>query len=307
VCFTDQGYRVSWSSQQPKVSIIVPTRDSPAILKGLLSSIFSITGYPDYEVVLVDNHSTNSETLAYYEQIELERRVQVIPFNEPFNYSKAINLGAANSQGELLLFLNNDMQVLHADWLSELVQWALLPEIGIVGAKLLHPDQTIQHAGVVIGLQGFMGHLYPNTPDHTYGLMGSTDWYRDFCAVTGACQMMRRKVFEEIGGYDESFKLVFSDIDICLSAIQKGYRVLYDPFVTLIHYEGHSRGYSTPPEDIIRGYEKLRPWLLHDDPYFSPNLTYTNIPRCKRNLPSDRERLAQVEARKQAVLRSLKK
>jgi GT2 family glycosyltransferase len=307
VSLTSQGYRVKWESRQPKVSIIIPTRNSPKILKVLLSSIFSLTEYPNFEILLVDNNSTDSEILAYYEQLKFEQRARVIPFNETFNYSRAINLGVANSHGELLLFLNNDMQVLHADWLSELVQWALLPEIGVVGAKLLHPNQTIQHAGIVIGLQNSMGHLYLNAPNHTYGLMGSTDWYRNFLGVTGACQMMRHNVFEELGGYDEDFKLVFSDIDICLKAIQRGYRVLYDPFVTLIHYEGHSRGYSTPPEDILHAYEKLRPWLLNDDPYFSSNLTYTNIPKCQRNSLIANDRLAQIEVRRQAAIRATSK
>jgi O-antigen biosynthesis protein len=299
---TAQGTRVSWKSELPAISIIIPTKNNLRVLKTLLDSIFSLTQYPSYEVLLVDNASDDPSTLSYYANLESDQKVRVVPFNEPFNYSKAINLGAANSKSDLLLFLNNDMQVLQSDWLKELAQWATLSEIGIVGAKLLHPNQTIQHAGVVIGLQGFMGHLYLNAPDHYYGLLGSVDWYRNVSAVTGACQILRRSVFDELGGYDENYQLVFNDVDICLRAIQKGYWILYDPFATLIHFEGHSRGYNTPIGDIVRAYEKLEVWLLHDDPYFSPNLTYTTIPKCLLKPLAGHDRINRIVARKRAIL-----
>jgi GT2 family glycosyltransferase len=301
---TGQGTRVRWDLPLPPVSIIIPTKNNPGDLKTLLNSIFSLTQYPDYEILLVDNASDDPETLAYYESLTKDQKVRIIPFDEAFNYSRAINLGAAASRAELLLFLNNDMQVLHSDWLRELVQWAMQPQIGVVGAKLLHPDRTIQHAGVVIGLQGFMGHLYLNVPDHYYGLLGSVDWYRNVSAVTGACQIIRRSVFEELGGYDEKFQLVFNDIDICLRAIQKGYRVLYDPFAALVHFEGRSRGYKTPLGDIVRGYEKLEDWLLHDDPYFSPNLTYTTIPRCQLKPYGEDKRMEFLRPRRDVILKA---
>jgi GT2 family glycosyltransferase len=195
------------------------------------------------------------------------------------------------------------MQVLQPDWLAELAQWALLPEIGVVGAKLLHANHTIQHAGIIIGMQGIVGHLYLNAPDHYYGLMGSVDWYRDVSAVTGACQMVRRSVFEELGGYDEEYQLVFSDIDFCLKAIKKGYRNLYDPFATLIHFEGQSRGYRTPINDLARAYEE---WLRKDDPYFSPNLTYTTIPRCQLGPADQNDRFKRMETRREMILKQIK-
>jgi GT2 family glycosyltransferase len=202
--------------------------------------------------------------------------------------------------------MNNDMKVADSQWLRELTQWALLPEIGVVTGKLLHTNKTIQHAGIVIGMQGFMGHLYLNAPDHYFGLLGSVDWYRNVSAVTGACQMMRRSVFEELGGYDEEYQLVFSDIQFCLRAIQKGYRNLYDPFVALIHNQGQSRGYQTPIKDIARAYEQWEEWLQHDDPYFSPNLTYTNIPQCQLESMDPKARYQRVVARRDMVLKQLK-
>ncbi len=233
--------RIRWDFGAPSISIIIPTKNSCAVLKNLLTSLFEKTSYLNYEILLVDNGSDQPEVLAYYSELKQNPKVRIIPFNEPFNYSKANNLGAANSQAEYLLFLNNDMEVIHPDWLTELVQWASRPEIGIVGTKLLHANRSIQHAGVVLGLQNFVGHLYLNTPEHYHGLLGSVDWYRDVSAVTGACQMMRRSTFQELGGFDEAFTLVFSDVALCLQALTNGYRVLYTPYACLLHLEGGSR------------------------------------------------------------------
>jgi GT2 family glycosyltransferase len=296
---SQKGVKASWESKQPLVSIIIPTKNNLQVLKTLIDSMLTLTDYPKYEILFVDNASDDVQTRAFYASLGKEPRIRVIPFNEPFNYSRAVNLGAAKSNGELLLFLNDDMKVLHPDWLKELAQWALVPQIGVVGTKLLRPNRSIQHAGVVIGLQGFMGHLYLNTPEHYYGLLGSVDWYRNVSAVTGACQMFRRSVFEELGGYDEQYHLVFSDVDICLRAIQKGYRILYNPFAELIHYEGRSRGYRSPLSDIVRAYDQMKDWL--DDPYFSPNLTYTTIPECKFREDNDNDRMIRIEIRRRAI------
>jgi GT2 family glycosyltransferase len=302
-----QGRRLMWKTKEPSISIIVPTKNKPKVLQTLLNSIFSLTSYPNYEIVLVDNASDDPKVLSYYADLKQNQKIRIIQFDEPFNYSRAINMGAATSHSDLLLFLNNDMQVLQPDWLTDLAQWALLPEIGVVGAKLLHANGTIQHAGVVVGLQGFIGHLYLNAPEHYYALLGSVDWYRNVSAVTGACQMVRRSVFEELGGYDEGYQLVFSDIDFCLKAIKKGYRNLYDPFATLIHFEGQSRGYRTPINDLARAYDHLEEWLRKDDPYFSPNLTYTTIPRCQLGPADQNDRFKRMETRREMILKQLKR
>jgi GT2 family glycosyltransferase len=287
-----------WSFNEPPVSIIIPSKNSYKTLRTLIESLFEKTNYKNFEVVLVDNNSKDSNVLSYYSKITKEYPIQIIPFNEKFNYSKAINIGASISKSEILLFLNNDMEIITPDWLTELVQWAMIPEIGVVGGKLLYDNDSIQHAGVVIGLQGFVGHLYLHAPDHYFGLLGSVDWYRNISAVTGACQMVRKSVFNELGGYDEEFKLVFSDVDFCLRAIKKGYRIVYSPFAILKHLQGKSRGYTSPRRDILRGYDVFREWIIKEDPYFSRNLTYTTIPMCQIEEEGINKRIDQINERK---------
>jgi len=153
-----------------------------------------------------------------------------------------------------------------------------------------------------MGLVGLAGHIYLNAPDHYQGLFGSVDWYRNYLAVTGACQMVRRELFNEVGGYDEEFQLAFGDIDFCLRIHDIGYRNIYTPFARLYHYEGKSRGYSTPVQDIIRAYNKHEKYLEKHDPYFSPNLTYTRIPKCTTRRTSGENRKQQIEERKKFYL-----
>jgi len=190
------------------------------------------------------------------------------------------------------------MEVIDPHWLAELAQWAMVPEIGVVGARLLRANHTIQHAGIIIGLNGYAGHIYLNAPEYYLGLFGSADWYRNFLAVTGACQMVRRDLFNEVGGYDGGFRLAFGDIDFCLRIHKKGYRNLYTPFVNLFHYEGKARGFDTPVEDIQRGYDKLDPYLYDNDQYYSPNLSYTRIPQCIIPDKYTEERMKLIEERK---------
>ncbi len=241
----------------------------------------TITDYPQFEIILVDNKSTNSNTINYYKILKEKSQVRIVSFFDKFNYSIANNLGASIASGELFLFMNNDMQIINSDWLTELAQWSLIPDIGIVGAKLLFPNRTIQHGGVIVGMQGIGGHLYQNAPDHYFGLIGSSDWYRNVSAVTGACQMIRKSVFTELGGFHEGYQLTFSDIDLCHSAIKNGYRVLYNPNSVVLHHQGKSRGYYTPNEDVILARKRLNDILENGDPYFSKNLTLSPIPFIK--------------------------
>ena len=275
------GIWFKWKTSYPNIAIIIPTRNNKKLLSTCINSLVKKTHYQNFKIHVVDNNSNDHETLKYYNELKRsEPRVKIHPYQEEFNYSQANNLGAAQSDSELLLFLNDDMEVREPDWLDELVQWAERPEIGIIGAKLIRSNHIIQHAGIITGLNGFTGHIYLNAPEHYHGLFGSVDWYRDYLAVTGACQMIRREVFEEVNGFDEGYQLAFGDVDLCLRVREKGYRVIYSPHACLFHYEGQSRGYSTPRGDIIRSYDKMGSTLLKDDPYFSPNLTYTRIPKC---------------------------
>jgi len=292
------GARFTWKLDHPSISIIILTKNHPKMLKALLDSILSHQYEQQVSINIVDNGSDNQAALTYYEELKLNPSIRIIPYPKPFNYSEAINLGAANSDSDLILFLNDDMLVINADWLSELAQWAIQPEVGVVGGKLIRANHTIQHAGIIMGLTGYMGHIYLNAPEHYFGLWGSVDWYRDIMAVTGACQMVRRDVFNQVSGYDEDYRLAFGDIDFCIRVHELGYRNIYNPHAVIFHYEGKSRGHVTPVEDILYGYTKLEKHLMKNDPYFSPNLTYTRIPRCNEKLYSDEERIHQFEERK---------
>jgi GT2 family glycosyltransferase len=289
------GARFHWQVGDPSVAIIIPTLDNEQMLAPLVDSIFA-GSYKNFTINIVDNGSKDPALLEYYEALRGFRKVSIIAYERAFNYSEAINLGAANSQSDLLLFLNDDMRATNNFWLEELIQWASLPKIGVVGTKLIRKNHTIQHAGIILGLNNFAGHIYLNAPEHYDGLFGSVDWYRNYLALTGACQMVRREVFDAVGGYDERFALAFGDIDFCLKVYEKGFINMYTPFATLYHYEGQSRGYSTPVDDIVNGYERMGSFLNNSDPYYSPNLTYTPIPRCNTDSPEARH--AEIERRR---------
>lgn len=285
--------RVVWTPPPTRVSIIIPTKDHVAVLRRCLDSIFARTTYDDYEIILVDTGSAEAATQAYYQSLNSNPRVRFVTYEGAFNYSRACNLGAQHAAGDALLFLNNDVEVLEDDWLTELARWATLPGIGIVGAKLLYPHRRIQHAGVFLGASGLAGHLYYGAPEHTFSILGSTDWYRDCSAVTGALQMMRRTVYDAVGGYDESYDISYSDVAICVKAIAQGYRVLYDPFVCLLHYESQSRSDRKPSQhDLLRAGEDFGAAIAAGDPYHSPHLSYqASWPRLRLADEPSRERM----------------
>ena len=301
---TQWGTNFQWShgDRDPSLAIIIPSKNNASLLRPLVQSIFGNNHHQALTVTIVDNNSDDAETLALYREIQKEHQVQVLPYRKPFNFSEAINLGVQATASDLILLMNDDMAPLDALWLPEMIQWTQLEDVGVVGAKLLRTNHTLQHVGIIMGLVGFAGHIYLNAPEHYRGLWGSSDWYRDLLAVTGACQMMRRKVFEQVGGYDPGFKLAFGDIDFCLRVYKQGYRNIYTPFARLYHYEGQSRGYVTPIQDTLRGYERFETFLLQDDPYFSPNLTYSRIPQCAGSRTTLEERRQQIEIRKSFYL-----
>ncbi|MDM8527949.1 glycosyltransferase [Anaerolineales bacterium HSG24] len=270
--------RVIWPNSGAKVSIIIPTKNRIDLLIDCLSSIFETTTYQNYEIILVDNGSTDSATRYYYKILANDERVKIINYPGQFNYSVANNLGVKHAEGELLLFLNNDTQVLDAAWLQDLVGWVERPGVGIVGTKLIRPDGTIQHAGIIMGLTGHGSHIFDGSFNmkNQSTLFGTPEWYREYMAVTGACMMMRREVFEQVGGFDETYQIGYSDIEICLSATKAGYKVIYTPFAQLLHHEGASRGLDVPPSDVLRASIRLLPYVQQGDIYFHPNLSYTH-------------------------------
>jgi GT2 family glycosyltransferase len=238
-----------------------------------VDTILHITEYPDYEIIIVDNDSREPETLAYYQRLRQTGKVRIAPFAETFNYSRANNLGAGLATGEYLLFLNNDTKPLTRDWLNEMVRWAERPGIGVVGAKLLFPDGTIQHFGVTLGLLGPASHLFMGLEEKNGSMHGSTMWYRNVMAVTGACLLVPTPVFRGLEGFDEKYRLVYSDVDICVRAVEDGWRVVCTPFARLLHVESSTRQQETPETDYRRALKKLKPYLEQGDPCYSPNLS----------------------------------
>jgi len=263
----------TWRTVGELVSIIVPTRDHDEVLARMLDSLRERTSYQNYEIILVDNHSQEAETENLYSELEKDPRIRILRREDEFNYSRYNNAGASIARGTILLFLNNDMEIIHSDWLDELVMWAERPEVGVVGARLMYPNGRIQHAGVVIGLVGSAGHVFIGEHPDIFTPHGSPLWYRNMLAVTGACMAMRREVYDELGGFDEGYQLTFSDITFCLKAIEHDYQVVYNPFACLVHHEGGTRGDLIPDADIIRMADELEPWIKKGDTFYNPLLS----------------------------------
>jgi O-antigen biosynthesis protein len=263
------------------VSIIIPTRDLGDILDRCLESIFTKSTYPNYEVVVIDNGSTEKQTqqtIAKWTAKE-SNRFRCYRLDIPFNFSKINNYAVKQVQGDYLLFLNNDTEVITSDWIEGMVEQAQKPAIGAVGTLLLYPDNTIQHAGIVMGLGGLAANSYCGFPATTPGYLGQVQCISNVLAVTAACLMCRREVFKEVGGFEEELVVAYNDVDICLKMVDKGYRNVYLPHIVLYHYESKSRGYEDTPEKQ----ERLRReaniiksrWqkFIDNDPCYSPNLT----------------------------------
>ncbi len=265
---------ICWSTQEEKVSIIIPTRDKVDYLAACITSILEKTSYPTYEIIVVDNGSRDPETLAYLDKIKSLENIRVLPYPYPYNFHKINNFAAHQAKGNVLVFLNNDTEILEPGWLGELAGWVRRPEIGIAGAKLLRPDGTFQHAGMIMGMLGHGSHVFDGAQENTYGPFGSSEWVRDYQAVTGACLAIRKEVFTELGGFDETYRVGYGDIDLCLRCNQAGYRVIYTPFARLLHHEGGTRGFSLPAGDVLRASYYMLPQATTQDRYYNPNLSH---------------------------------
>ena len=274
---------IRWQQTDKIVSIIIPTHDHRAYLERSLDSLFRITRNQNFEVILVDNASSDPSTLAYYGQLSQNRSVRLLQGGPDFNFSRFNNLGASQAKGGLLLFLNDDVKIIDPNWLDELAGWASLAGVGIVGGRLLYPDRTIQHAGVIIGMEGHASHVFNGKKAGYSGPFGSVDWYRNYMAVTGACMMVPRQVFQQSGGFSEKYHLVFSDIELGLRLNSMGYRVVYNPYARLVHYEGRSRARFMPADDLRTAFADLKDQVESGDPYYNPNLSYAvRIPSLRR-------------------------
>ncbi|HUG35593.1 MAG TPA: glycosyltransferase family 2 protein [Candidatus Limnocylindrales bacterium] len=262
----------------PLVSILIPTRDGADLLRRCVASILAKSTYPQYEIVVIANQSGEA---ARREMAALERdgSARVVRFDRPFNYAALNNEAVRHARGELLLFLNDDTEVIEAEWMEAMIEHALRPPVGAVGARLLYPDGRVQHGGVILGLGGVADHAHKHLPRHEVGYYGRARMIQNFSAVTAACLMMRRSVFAEVGGFDEAYTVAFNDVDLCLRLRERGYRIVWTPYAELHHHESATRGHEDTPDKrrrLAAEVEHLRRrWgaALDRDPYYSPHLT----------------------------------
>ena len=266
----------------PLVSILIPNKDHIDDLDRCLNSLYRNAGYDNFEVLVIENNSTDPATFAYYDRLAADparANCRVLRYQGGFNFSAINNFGAAQAKGEYLLLLNNDIEILSGDFLRELLSYAQRPDVGAVGAKLYYPDDTIQHAGVLMGINGSAGHSHKSYPRTAVGDMYRLVTTQDYMAVTGACLMTRASFYREMGGLDEtSFAVAYNDVDYCLKLWQKGLLNVYTPRAEAYHYESKSRGLDTTGENARRYerekaafYQKYRQWIDNYDPYYNPH------------------------------------
>ncbi|MGD0898411.1 MAG: glycosyltransferase family 2 protein [Thermoguttaceae bacterium] len=287
-------YQVTYHlPRRPLVSIIILNKDMPETLDRCVQSI-TRSSYANYEILLVENNSQQRETFEYYDRMKQDRRIRTIGWEWEFNYSAINNFAAEQAQGEVLLLLNNDIEVINEDWLERMLGHALRPEIGAVGAKLYYPDGTIQHGGVIVGLGGAAGHAHAGAPRESPGYFSRLVVTQNVSAVTAACLMVRRDVFHEVGGLDEQFQVAFNDVDLCMRIRHKGYLIVWSPYARLYHYESLSRGLDDTPEkqeqfrfEANLFLERWAGFLAAGDPYYNPNFS---LARCDFFLNLERSR-----------------
>jgi GT2 family glycosyltransferase len=258
---------------RPLVSIIIPFRDEPSLLATCVTSIRAEPGYEPIELVLVDNESELPETKALVERLVAEPGVRLVDAPGSFNWSAINNAAVGKCAGELLLFMNNDIEARKPRWLDPLVGHALCPTVGAVGARLLYPDGSLQHGGVVFGLGGLAGHVLRGLPGDRPGYGAMAVQTRDCSAVTGACMMTRREVFEAVGGFDEKLSVSFNDVDFCLKLREAGYLVVYTPLTELVHHESRSRGHTEDDAAQRRILDRWGTMLAAGDPYYHAALS----------------------------------
>lgn len=265
----------------PQVSLIIPTKDQLALLKACIQSILEKTQYPNYEILIINNNSQEPEILLWLENIQKQEiKVKVLAYNQEFNYSAINNFAVKQAQGDIIGLINNDIEVINPEWLTEMVSQACRADIGCVGAKLYYPDGRIQHAGVILGSGGGSGHAHRYYPCDADGYQGRLKLVQNFTAVTGACLIVSKQLYEAVGGLNEKdLPIAWSDIDLCLKIRQLGYRNLWTPYAELYHHESVSRGRDKTKQQRRRYLAEkaymYRTWpaLMYQDPCYNPNLT----------------------------------
>lgn len=276
-------FKITYEIQgEPKISILIPNRNHVGDLKRCINSIIGKSTWNNYEIIVIENNSNEDSIFEYYKEIEKLDNVRVVKFTGEFNYSAVNNLGAGDADGDYILLLNNDTEVIEPKWMEELLMYAQRPDVACVGGKLLYQDNTVQHAGIVIGLGAHRtaGHTHYGISNLNYGYMGRLCYAQNVTAVTGACLMVKSAIYKELGGLDENFKISLNDVDFCLRARQLGYLNIFTPFAELYHYESISRGsdekgknaerYNKEASDFK---EKWKDALEKGDPYYNPNFS----------------------------------
>ena len=260
--------------------MIIPTRNGLQLTRQCIESIVEKTTYPDYEIIVIDNGSDDPDTLRYFETLKADDRIRVIRDERPFNYSALNNAGVKQAHGDIIGLLNNDLEVISPEWLTEMVSHALRPEVGAVGARLWYPDDTLQHGGVILGIGGWAGHAHKGFSKGSPGYVGRMSLISDFSAVTAACLVVQKKRFEAVGGLNETeLQVACNDVDLCLRLREAGYRNVFTPYADLYHHESATRGFEDTPEKKAR-FEKERQYMIQrwgsvmsNDPAYNPNLT----------------------------------
>ena len=267
----------------PKVSILIPNKDHLDDLNKCIDSIVNKTSYTNYEIIIIENNSEDEKTSSGYQTIMKKyKNVKLLNYEGAFNYAAINNLGAREASGEYLLFLNNDTEVINKEWLTELLQEAMKSDVGIVGAKLYYQDNTIQHAGVVLGLGGVAGHVFCGMEGHTTGYVHRPLTTQEISAVTAACMLIKKEVFDKINGFDEQFAVAYNDVDLCLRTRAAGYKVIFTPYAQAYHYESKSRGQETGEKIKRLARERKlfksrwKDYLKKGDPYYNRNLSRTD-------------------------------
>ncbi|MEI8396514.1 MAG: glycosyltransferase family 2 protein [Rhodospirillaceae bacterium] len=266
----------------PRVSLIIPTRDRLELVRGAVDSILNHTDYPNYEIIIVDNQSSDPATLAWFRSLDAHMRVRVVRYDAPFNYSAINNFAVAHGVGDIVGLINNDILVIDRDWLSEMVSHAVRPEVGAVGALLYYPNDTVQQAGIILGVGGVAVNGHVDLPRGETGYFGRAELIQNYSAVTAACLLSRTVVYREVGGLDEAnLAVAFNDVDYCLRVREKGYLITWTPHAQMYHLESATRGDDMAPEKRKRFDSEVRYMIkrwgesLRFDPYYNPNLTLT--------------------------------
>lgn len=275
-------YKVNYPipENQPKVSIIIPTKNKYTLLSKCISSILEKTTYKNYEIIIINNGSNGPKILKYFEKIKNHNKIKILDYDKPFNYSAINNYAVEHSDGEIIALLNNDVEIISNNWLTEMVLHVIRPEIGAVGAKLYYDNDTIQHAGVILGIGGVAGHSHKYFDKKAHGYHSRLKLTQNLSAVTAACLIVRKKLYEEVNGLDVSnLKVAFNDVDFCLKVLEKGYKNIWTPYVEMYHHESISRGKEDCPEKIERFNKEIEymkiSWgkFLEKDNYYNSNLT----------------------------------